>query len=176
MKAIGKIEQIQPLLDEKKTMVVLSVGSNNLEMLDELSNVDKVNVEIKRWRKKRTLDSNAYMWQLIKQISEITDVDPKAIYRDAISYLDTYYVFPLRDDIIDRFEEDWKSKGDGWFCERFESKFKGYTNVRAYYGSSQFDTKQMSKLVDFIVEEAKQWGIETLPPKELESLKASWKK
>lgn len=176
MKAIGRIEKIQTTLGSKKAMVLLSVSSNNLEILNELSNVDKVNVEITRWRKKRTLDSNAYMWQLIKQISERTDVEPKAIYRDAISCLDTYYVFPLKDEIIDRFEEDWKSKGDGWFCERFESKFKGYTNVRAYYGSSQFDTKQMSKLVDLIVEEAKQWGIETLPPKELESLKASWKK
>jgi hypothetical protein len=32
----------------------------------------------------------------------------------------------------------------------------------------------MSRLINYVVEEAKDLGIETLPPKELEALKRSW--
>lgn len=158
-----------------KPKITFLIDSNEITRLEELKG-KKLNLKINKYRPKRSLDMNAYMWELIKQISEMTDVEPKAIYRDAISYLDTFYIFPLRNDVVDRFEEDWKLKGDGWFCERFDSRFKGYTNVRAYYGSSTFDTKQMSKLIDLIIQECNQLGIETRPKEEIESMLKEWDK
>lgn len=55
-----------------------------------------------------------------------------------------------------------------------KSKLDGYTNVIAWYGSSVYNSKEMSRLVDNIVEECKEHNIETLLPQELESMKASW--
>ena len=46
--------------------------------------------------------------------------------------------------------------------------------VRAYYGSSQYNTKQMSRLIDMVVEGAKELGIETLTPEELARIKEEW--
>ena len=67
--------------------------------------------------------------------------------------------------------------GLGWVCETLgESKVNGYTNVVAYYGSSVYNTKEMSVLVDNIVQEAKQLDIETLSERELSLLKDSWGK
>ena len=40
-----------------------------------------------------------------------------------------------------------------------------------YYGSSTYDTQQMSLLIDHIVQDAKALGIETMTPAELEALK-----
>jgi hypothetical protein len=41
-------------------------------------------------------------------------------------------------------------------------------------GSHTYDTKQMSVLIDGTVGEAKDLGIETLPPHELERMKSQW--
>ena len=41
-------------------------------------------------------------------------------------------------------------------------------------GSHQYDTKQMATLIDGVVSEAKEMGIETIPPQELERMKQSW--
>lgn len=41
-------------------------------------------------------------------------------------------------------------------------------------GSSKYDTKEMARLIDGTVEDAKELGIETLPPEDLERMKAAW--
>ena len=47
--------------------------------------------------------------------------------------------------------------------------------VRAYYGSSTYNTRQMSRIIDAAVEEAKGMGIETLRPEEIARLKEEWR-
>jgi hypothetical protein len=51
------------------------------------------------------------------------------------------------------------------------SKINGCTNVILYYGSSTYNTAQMSLLIDHLVQDAKALGIETMTPQELEALK-----
>ena len=46
--------------------------------------------------------------------------------------------------------------------------------LQCYFGSSTYNTKEMSVLIDGIVYEAKELGIETLPPDELERMKVEW--
>ena len=55
-----------------------------------------------------------------------------------------------------------------------KSKLEGYENVFAYYGSSTYNTTEMSRLIDYVVDEAKELGIETLPPEQLNAMKESW--
>ena len=47
---------------------------------------------------------------------------------------------------------------------------------RVWVGSSQYDTREMSVFISGIVEDAKELGIETLPPAELERLMEQWRK
>ena len=53
-------------------------------------------------------------------------------------------------------------------------KLKGYHNIRSYISSSDYDTAQMSRLIDLVVEDCKQMGIETMTPKELDALVSRW--
>ena len=46
--------------------------------------------------------------------------------------------------------------------------------LQVYYGSSTFDTKEMSVFIDGIVRECKELGIETMTPAELERMKSQW--
>ena len=52
---------------------------------------------------------------------------------------------------------------------------KNFTHYRIFKGSSEYDTKEMSLLIDGIVQEAKNLGIETMTPAEVERLKGMWK-
>ena len=78
---------------------------------------------------------------------------------------------PVRDDALERWVQIWTSRGLGWVCEVMgPSKIKGYTNTRCFYGSSVYDTAQMSRLISIIVEECKAVGLETMTPEELGKL------
>ena len=49
-----------------------------------------------------------------------------------------------------------------------------FEHFRFWVGSSEYNTQEMSVLIDGIVQEAKQLGIETLTPMELARLKDEW--
>ena len=55
-----------------------------------------------------------------------------------------------------------------------ESKLPGCTNVILYYGSSTYDSKQMARLIDNIIQDCKAVGIETATPAEIDAMKARW--
>ena len=137
----------------------------------------KYSVEIKQYRKKRSLDANAYAWQLLGKLAAALSTHdviftPEQVYREAIRDVgDNYEVIPIRDDALEHWVQVWTGHGLGWVCEVIgPSKIKGYTNTRCFYGSSVYDTAQMSRLISIIVEECKAAGVETMTPEELEKL------
>lgn len=131
---------------------------------------------IKEHREKRSLDANAYAWVLIGKIADALRITPKEIYRQAIQDIGgNYEVIPIKEAAADRFKEIWEAQGLGWPCmDMGKSKIPGYRNLRAYYGSSTYDTRQMSALIDHIVQDCKQLGIETLTPDKLAAMMGEW--
>ena len=132
--------------------------------------------EVKEHKEKRSLDANAYMWVLISKIQEKINLPKEDIYRDAIKNIGVYEVIPVKNEAVDRFIEAWKHNGIGWLCETTKSKLEGFTNIIAYYGSSTYNTNEMSRLIDLIIQECKQLDIEVMTPEQLSLLKEEWGK
>lgn len=134
--------------------------------------------ELKVWRNKRSLDANAYAWVLIDKIAAEMRLNPKDVYRQAIREIGGVSdVVTMLTEAVDGYCRRWVMNGDGWQTEVMsEAKTPGWTHVRAYYGSSAYDTEQMSRLIDALIQDAKELGIETLPPAELERLMQQWRK
>lgn len=133
--------------------------------------------DVKEFRERRSLDANAYCWVLLGKLSGKLEIPPEEIYRAAIRDVGSNYeVMPVRNDALERWKEIWQSNGLGWLCEEIgPSKLDGYTNVRNFYGSSAYDTAQMSRLINIVVQDCKAQGIETLPPAELARLTEEWR-
>ena len=135
----------------------------------------KFDVEVKPHRNKRSTDANAYCWNLCEEIAKKIDGTKNEVYRQAIQHVGVYEIIPIRHDAVGRYVEAWRKNGIGWIAEKDrDSKFAGYVNVFTYYGSSAYDTKEMSRLIDYIVEEAKRLGIETKTPEQLAELVNLW--
>lgn len=133
--------------------------------------------DLKQYREKRSLDANAYCWVLLDKIAASTGVPVADVYRDLIRNIGgNSYICPIRNDAIDRYIQIWQSNGLGWLCENLGAckKTSGYSNIKCYYGSSVYDTAQMSRFIDLVVQECKQLDIETLPPDKLAALKGEW--
>ena len=73
----------------------------------------------------------------------------------------------------DRLREGWEKNGIGWQTDTLNSRSDGCTNVILYYGSSVYDSKQMARLIDSLVQEAEGLGIPTYP-EEAERMKRQW--
>ena len=142
--------------------------------IDEYIGKD-LNVEIKPFRAKRSLSANAYAWTLIDKLAEKLNISPAEVYRNAIKHIGgVSEVVCCQNKAVNKFRKMWEANGIGWQTEVLDSKIDGCTNIVCYYGSSQYDKSQMSRLIDNIVQDCKSVGIETMTPAELERLCDAW--
>ena len=130
--------------------------------------------DIKKTRKKRSLDANAYAWKLINDISLATRISPEEVYRNALLDIPTlYYIALIPDEYTDAAMTDWQKGHIGRKAEK-EPAYTGYSNVFFHMGSSDFDTRQMSMLIDNLIQDCRALDIETRPQDEIEALLEAW--
>lgn len=145
------------------------------ELVRWLFNQDKEKVfEIKEHKLKRSLNANAYCWVLMNKIADAIKSTKEEVYREYIKNKGIFRLITMNKDATNTFIKIWQEKGLGWICDISESKYEGMVDVVAYYGTSSYNTKQMANFIDYVVDEAKNLGIETLPPDEIERLKKLW--
>ena len=133
-------------------------------------------LEVKEHRKKRSLDANAYAWVLINKLAEVMRIPPVDVYRQAIQDISgNSEIIPIKEDAVEQFKQAWSRNGIGWLCRDMgRSKLPGYRNLMVYYGSSVYNTKQMSDLIDYLIQDCKALDIETLTPDKLSLLMEEW--
>lgn len=126
-------------------------------------------------KKKRSLNANSYAWRLINDIALAVRETPENVYRAALRDIPNICeVLCVQDKAVDSMTRLWLRGHIGRRVEREPSKIKGCTNLYIYYGSSDFDTRQMSMLIDNLVQDALALGIETRPAEEIKSLLEVW--
>lgn len=137
------------------------VGRPDLSGLDELQG--PLTLDVKKQSKKRSLNANAYCWALLDRLSEVMRLPAAELYRNAIREIGgVSEVISLRNDAIPTWIRNWATHGTGWTCEVLDAcETDGYTYVKCYYGSSTYDTKQMSRLIDSIAQDCHAVGIDT---------------
>ena len=131
-------------------------------------------VDIRKHREKRSLDANAYYWKMCGELAEAVNEEPERIYRRHIRDVGNYEVLCIQERALDTFRRTWTSGHLGRFVETRASKLPGCVTVLAYYGSSDFDRAQMSRLIDNCIQDCKALGIETLSDRELSLLREEW--
>lgn len=167
--------------DYKTKRFVLTMEIENpqsaMNVWEELHGDEKISVRFAKHRQKRSLDSNAYAWVLMDRLSAKLLIPKEQIYRHYITEIggvsDTVCV---RTDSVNKLRETWSKNGLGWLSASFPSSTHGYTNVILYYGSSTYDTRQMHRFIELIVQDCKAQGIETADPEEIKALLESWDK
>ena len=141
----------------------------------EMDPQKKYTVTIKEFRKKRSLDANAYAWVLMNKLADKLNMGVRDLYRHYIPDIpENSQVVCVPTEAVEKLQSGWEHNGIGWCSDTLKSKLPGCTNVVLYYGSSTFDQKQMGVLLDLIIEDCKQVGVEYLTPEELERLKGEW--
>lgn len=146
------------------------------KILDGLKAGKVYDIEIKEYRERRSLDSNAYAWVLMDRLAEKTGIPKTGIYRQYIREIggncETVCVVEAA---ADKLRQGWEHNGLGWLTDTTPSKIQGCVNVVLYYGSSTYDTAQMSRLIEMIVQDCREQNIETLPPDKLEGILEEWR-
>ena len=131
--------------------------------------------ELKKTRKKRSRNANSLCWELCTQIGQAAGVSKEDVYRRNIREVGEYTPLPIKAEAVDEFKRVWGCHGIGWFVDVVDdSKMPGYKKVFAYHGSSTYDTAQMARLIDSLIQDAQALGIDTMSERERSLLLDEW--
>ena len=143
--------------------------------VEDMSDGKVYDVTIKEHRERRSLDANAYCWALLGKLAAVLWIKKEDLYRQYIRDIGgNSETVCVQEKAVDRLVSGWRHNGIGWQTETMPSKIKGCVNVTLYYGSSIYDTDQMSRLIDMVVQDCKDQNIETLPPDKLAGMMEEW--
>lgn len=159
-------------------ILTVEMDGDPRQMWDELHDCD-VDVTVKKHRNKRSLDANRFCWALCSDIGKALKppVPKEEIYRNAIKGLGKYDMILAKKERAEAFKEAWSKNGVGWFAEEAgESReHPGFVWLFAYTGTSCYDSKDMSVLIDGLVDDAEQMGLQIpLGKKDIERMKGMW--
>ena len=175
MKFTGEIQSITK--DWETDKFIVSFTMNEALPVDEVNSLmnTKLNIEAKKWRKKRSLDANGYLWVLCTEIAKVIDSSKEEVYEEMLHKYGVLY----RDEDDEVISVTLKasidvSKIDGhWMFYKGNGNFNAYLMIK---GTSEYDSKEMANFLDMVVQEAKELGIQTETPNEIERMKAMWGK
>ncbi len=163
-----------------KAIVTLLLDMADMEHIEKLSKLKKLTITIKKFFKKRSLDANSYCWVLCDNIAKELCKDgqvvtKETVYKDAITQMGTFEPMLTQEKTFDNFKRIWEKQGLGFVVQEVSRKDK-CIKAYCYYGSSTYNSKEMSLLIQALVELAKSLEIETKPKAEIESLLKEWDK
>ena len=163
---------------KRKSLVTFEMPLISEEAENALKGVD-LKVTAVKWKQKRSLDANAYYWVLLTKVAEALHITKTEAHNQMLAdygQLDMEagrVITVMLNDVIDwRRVDSIHLRPTAQVVENSKGTlFRCYFVVR---GSHTYNTAEMSRLIDGIVSEAKEMGIETVPPDELERMLELW--
>lgn len=145
---------------------------NKEQIKQELENI-KDNKKLYRfepYKEKRSNKANKYFWELLGQLCLEMGLDTIEEYKKRVRQLGVFRYWEIDKDNVATFNKMWSDNGIAWFTDVVDIAENGKIGINAYYGSSSYNTKQMAKLIDGVVQDCKSIGIETETPENIKSL------
>lgn len=142
---------------------------------------DVLTLDVDKLRKKRSLDANAYFWRLCDLIAKAVGGDKDTVYLMMLQRYGVFETLEVIADAVPAIEALYRhvETVDTYTAERPDADGQyrpvNMAILNCYRGSHDYDTKEMSDLINGTVNDAEALGIPTLTEAELERIKGAWR-
>ena len=128
-------------------------------------------VTIRQHRQKRSLDSNSYMWLLLSKMADALHTTKDELYLEMLARYGVFTHIVVKPEIVERVKAEWRT-----VRELGEVTVNGKTGMQlqCFFGSSTYNSKEFSVLLDGVISEAKELGIEVISEEEKDLLLEEW--
>lgn len=183
MQCTGRLVEVSKNWENNKFRLTYEVNEDVTGEVNSIKECEKLNISANKHRERRSLDANGYYWKLLSQIAEILG-NSKAYqhnwmlrrYGQLVMFGEqaAYVVLPDTEEAEKQVDESetYHLKPTSQVREGKDGVM--YRTYMMLKGSREYDTKEMSVLIDGTVSCAKELGIQTMTPVEIERMMAAW--
>lgn len=133
----------------------------------------ELNIDIKQFREGRSKDANALLWACIGEIAVALRTDKWSVYLLMLKRYGQYTYICVPPQAVDMVKRQWREVE-----EIGDIKINGRDAIQllCYYGSSTYDTKQFSALLDGVISEMQEIGLEMPTSEEMRHCLEEWER
>lgn len=177
METTGKLTGVSRTFDGNGINITLEVDPSAAGQIENLRAQDKLSIKVVKWRGRRSIDANNYMWELLSQMAPILHTSKDELYLVELQKYGTFMYLPGTDEDMENLSKVFRivvNRGETVLTTPSGKKMHLH-QLQCYKGSSQYDTLEMSRLIDGVIEDAKELGIDTMTPDEIRQMKERWR-
>lgn len=159
MDATGKLKDISKNWQNGKFLVSFEINENlTQETIESLQRCEKLSITAKQFRKKRSLDANALLWSCLGEIAAALRTDKWEVYLQMLKRYGKYTYICVKPNVVEAMKAQWRE------CEEIgtiDINGKEAVQMLCYFGSSTYDSKEFSVLLDGVISEMREMGLRT---------------
>lgn len=180
MNATGKLIGISRDYLTNKLNVTFQIDTEPIEELNTLASFDALEIVAKKFRKKRSLDANAYFHVLVGKIADKLVISKTRCKNILICKYGQQEFLEECEQIVIKTNIDVEKMLEQEYlhclpCGTKEENGTEVTFYKVFRPSHTYDSKEFSVLIEGTVQDAKELGIEVLPPAEIERMVRAWR-
>lgn len=180
----GKLSGIaQDVITGEKT-ISFTITEGNTNEIADLKDKD-LTIKVTKYRKHRSLDANAYYWTILSKLAAKLRVSKPYLHNimlrkygqaEYFSGKIAYTMLPDNDETTEKIAEMEEAHFAPTSNVVHGKDGINYRSYKLLRGSHSYDSKEMSELINGLVDDAQAAGIETLTPAEIERMMATYGK
>lgn len=129
--------------------------------------------DLSEHKQKRSLNANALLWHCLGEIANTLNTDKWEVYLQMLKRYGKYTYICVKPNVVDSVKKQWRE------CEVLgDIEINGQKAVQmlCYFGSSTYDSKEFSVLLNGVISEMEEMGLATPESEELERIMEQWAK
>lgn len=179
MEFTGKFKNVSRDFETEKYQVTFLVNENAaIRELDNIKDCEKLNIKATKYRKKRSLDANGLLWLCLGRIAEALNTDKWSIYLLMLKRYGQFTHVYVKEEVVEEVKRQWRE------CEVVGKKVinegdedeETVIDMLCYFGSSTYNSKEFSVLLNGVISEMKEMGLETPPSRDMIRALEEWEK
>ena len=171
----GEVKTISQDFETGKYNVCLTINESAVvsELSNHLMNHNKLSISAKKYKQKRSLDANGLLWHCLGKIAEALRTDKWEVYLLMLKRYGKFTYICVKPNMVDAMKAQWRE------CEVIgEVDINGQKAVQmlCYFGSSTYDTKEFSVLLDGVILEMAEMGLQVPTSHDMQRALEQWEK
>lgn len=173
MNVTGILLSVQRDWRTNKLNMTFEVNEQPTDEINNIASCEKLSIEVKKFRQKRSLDANGLLWTCLGEMAQALHTDKWEVYLQMLKRYGKYTYICVKPNVVDAMKMQWRE------CEvvgNIDINGKEAVQMLCYFGSSTYDTKEFSVLLDGVISEMAEIGLQPPASKEIRRVLEQWEK
>lgn len=170
MKFRGKLKSIHKELLSNNYIVSFEMEEGDLEQANKINGKELV-ITAEPFKEIRSGEANKLLWECIGKLAKFQNKDKWEVYLESLKKYGQYTYSCINPEAAEAFKEKWRE------CEEIgELEINGqkYIQLLCFFGSSTYTTKEFAQLLDGVIQDMVDAGMDRPLSKEMKRALEQW--